>query len=135
MFPLLLIYGNFSIFLLRIILGAILIPHGWSKLKDLKGTAEWMGSVGFKPGKLWAPIVSLLEFIGGIFLILGFFVQIISTLLAVQFVAILIWKIKNKQKLVGGYELDLILLGVSLLLLTVDTDVNLINLPFWLGLF
>ena len=135
MFPLLLIFGNFSIFILRVILGSILIPHGWSKLKDLNSAAEWMGSVGFKPGKLWAPIVGLLEFIGGIFLILGFFVQIISALLAVQFVAILIWKIKNKQKLVGGYELDLIILGVSLLLLAVDTDVNVINLPFWLGIF
>jgi len=135
MFPLLLIYGNFFIFLLCVILGIVLIPHGWQKLKDLPGTASWMGSVGFKPGRLWAPVVGLLEFIGGLFLILGFFVQIISALLAIQFISILIWKIKSKQKLVGGYELDLIIFGVSLLLLTVDTDVNLINLPIWLGIF
>ncbi|MEK7138402.1 MAG: DoxX family protein [Patescibacteria group bacterium] len=135
MFPLLLIYGNFFIFLLRVILGVILIPHGWSKLKDLKGTAHWMGSVGFKPGNLWAPIVGLLEFVGGIFLILGFFVQFITPLLVIQFISIIIWKIRNKQKLVGGYELDLIILGVSLLLLTVDTDVNIVNLPFYFGLF
>lgn len=135
MFPLLLIFGNFSIFLLKVVLGAVLIPHGWQKLKDLNGAAKWMGGVGFKPGKLWALIVGLLEFVGGIFLIFGFFVQIISAFLIVQFIAILIWKIKNKQKLVGGYELDLIIFGVSLLLLTVDTDVNLINLPLWLGIF
>lgn len=134
MFPLLLIYGNFAIFILRVIFSAILIPHGWSKLKDLNGTAEWMGSAGFRPGKLWAPVVGLLEFIGGLFLILGFFVQIVSAFLAIQFITIIIWKIKNKQKLVGGYELDLLALGVSLLLLTVETDVNLINLPLWLGI-
>lgn len=135
MFPLLLVYGNFAIFILRVILGSILIPHGWSKLKNLTSTSDWMENAGFRPGKLWAPIVGVLEFVGGIFLVLGFFVQIISMFLIIEFITILIWKIKNKQKLVGGYELDLAMLGLSLLMLTVETDVNLINLPFWLGIF
>ncbi|MEK7181048.1 MAG: DoxX family protein [Patescibacteria group bacterium] len=134
MFPLLLIYGDWSIFILRLILGTILVVHGWPKIKDIKGTSTWFNSAGFKPGHIWAPIVAVVEFFGGLFLILGILVQPVALLLTIQFLVILIWKISAKQKFVGNLELDLILFTGILVALTVETNINLLNMFYWLGI-
>jgi len=134
MFPLLLIYGDWSIFILRIILGIIFIVQGWLKLKNLKGASAWFDSVGFKPGQFWAPIVAAVECLGGLFLILGILVQPVAILLAIQFLVIVGWKIFTKQKFVGNLELDLILLASILVVLTVETNINLLNMFYWLGI-
>ena len=91
----LLVFGGIGIAFLRVVLGIILIAHGWPKIKNIKGTAEWMGQM-FKPGILWAVIVSVLEFVGGIFLLAGFFTQFIAILVAIQF-AVIILKMKLKR--------------------------------------
>lgn len=132
MFPLLLIYGDWSIFILRLILGIILVVHGWPKIKDIKGVSAWFNSAGFKPGHIWAPIVAVVEFFGGLFLILGILVQPVAFLLAIQFLVICGWKIYTKQKFVGGLELDLILLSGIFVVLTVETNINLLNMFYWL---
>jgi len=117
MFSLILIWNEWSFFILRLILGLLMIIHGWPKIKNIKGTAEWMSSSGFKPGIFWATIVALVEFVGGIFLILGFLTQIIALFLTIQFLVILLWKIKKHERLIGGFELDLIILAASIVLL------------------
>lgn len=113
---LLLIWSEWSIFFSRIILGLIMIIHGWPKIKNIKGTAEWMSTNGFKPGMFWSIIVSLLEFVGGIFLIFGFLTQYISLLLLIQFFTIIIWKIIKHQNF-SVFEIDLLILAISLILL------------------
>lgn len=113
---LLLIWSEWSIFFARIILGLIMIIHGWPKIKDIKGTAEWMSVNGFKPGIFWSVIVSLLEFIGGTFLIFGFLTQYISLLLLIQFFVIIIWKIIKHQSF-STFETDLLILAILLILL------------------
>ena len=106
-------HGGVSLLFLRVILGAILIAHGRSKLKDFKGTAAWMQSVGFKPGVLFAALAMVLEFFGGIALVIGLFVQVVAFFAALQFLTIVFWKAGSGQHLVGGYELDLIILGAA----------------------
>ncbi len=134
MFPFFWIFSNWAIFFLRIILGVILVAHGWPKLKNLKSTAEWLSSVGFKPGNFWAPVVAIVEFVGGLLLIVGILVQPISILLIIQFLIINIWKIATKKPLVNGFEFDLLILGAALVALTVETDINIFNLFSWFGL-
>ena len=66
-----------------------------------------MGQI-FKPGIFWAAVVSILEFVGGIFLLAGFLVQLVAVLIAIQF-AVIILKMKMKKGLADGYEFDLII--------------------------
>lgn len=110
------IWSEWSIFLGRLILGILMIIHGWPKIKNLKGTAEWFSNSGFKPGKFWAFIVAVLEFFGGIFLIFGFLTPIITLLLIIEFLVIIIWKIL-KHEPINSFELDLLILVLSLILL------------------
>ncbi len=115
----LLVFSDWGILILRVVLGLILVVHGWPKIKDIKGTAAWIGQI-FKPGIFWATVVALTEFVGGLFLIFGFFTQVVAFFVAIEFVVIIL-KVKKGKPLVDGYELDLLVLAAALLLLTLGS--------------
>lgn len=116
LFPL---YSDWAVLLLRLIFGAILIAHGWPKIKDLKTTAENFGKMGFRPGAFWGTVAALAEFFGGIAIVLGILVNYVALFVALEFMVILGWRLKNKHAFVGGWELDLILFGAALVLATI----------------
>jgi putative oxidoreductase len=68
--------------LLRIALGAILIPHGCQKLFGWFGGAGFarmsqiFESIGYRPGSLWVAIVAVVELIGGLMLVFGCFTRL-----------------------------------------------------------
>lgn len=101
-------------------MGLILMGHGLPKLKNLKATGESFQGMGFKPGLFWGTLVALLEVFGGLALILGFFTQVFAALVAIEFIVILA-TIKRKSGFVGGYELDLLILAVAVLLVLVGS--------------
>lgn len=106
-------------FILRVVLGALFVAHGYPKLfKNFSGFAGWLDSMGLKPGKFWALVAGAVEFFGGILLILGVWVQLIGLLLAIQML-VAMWKAKwGKVGLTdqGGWELDLIYMVAALTL-------------------
>ena len=112
------IFSDWSVLILRIILGLVLIVHGWPKIKNLSANAQNFVAMGFKPAKFWGTIAAVVEFLGGLLLILGFLTQLVAFFVVIQFV-VAILKVKIKQNFVGGYELDLLILGAALLLMTV----------------
>lgn len=112
------LYSDWALAFLRIMLGILLLLHGWPKLKDLKTTAVNFGAMGFKPGAFWGPLVACAEFFGGLALILGIYTEFAAAVIGIEFLVITIWKIIRRQPFVGGFELDLLILGVALLLLT-----------------
>lgn len=114
----LLIFSDWGILILRIVLGVLMLAHGWPKIRNLRGTGQAFEGMGFKPGVFWATVVALVEFVGGLALIAGFFTQIVSLLVAVQFIVIIL-KLKLPQKSFMSFEFDLLILAASVLLLTV----------------
>jgi putative oxidoreductase len=67
--------------ILRIALGAILIPHGMQKLfgafggMGFAGNAALFDRIGFTPGIFWGTLVGCTELIGGTLLVLGLFTR------------------------------------------------------------
>jgi putative oxidoreductase len=114
MIQLFFVFGDIGIAFLRIVLGLIIVIHGWSKIKNIKGTAELMGQT-FKPGILWGTVVTLTEFVGGIFLITGFLVQPVAVLVAIEFV-VATFKVNWGKGFVNGYEYDLLILATAIAL-------------------
>jgi putative oxidoreductase len=99
---------------LRILAGITFIAHGLPKFENVAETQGFFGSVGIPP-ELAVPI-GLLEVIGSIFLLVGVVTRITSTLFIVDMIgAILI--VKLSKGFVGGYELDLLLIAISLSLI------------------
>ncbi len=103
--------------LLRIALGSLFIVHGYSKLgaAQRKQGAEWMKSMGLPAGFIL--FGGIVEFFGGIALLLGILTQIIAVLFSLWMLSTT-WLAtsKMKKKYMGGYELDFTLLIASLAL-------------------
>jgi putative oxidoreductase len=68
---------DLALLLLRVVTGGLLMGHGAQKLfgsfggYGLNGTAQWLESLGLRPGKLWAGGAGLGELVGGLLTILG----------------------------------------------------------------
>ncbi len=74
-----------------------------------------MRSVGLPAGFIL--FGGIVEFFGGIALLLGIFTQVIATLFALWMISTTwLQKSKLKKKFVGGYELDITLMVASLAL-------------------
>ncbi|MBI2024867.1 MAG: DoxX family protein [Candidatus Harrisonbacteria bacterium] len=128
MLTILAIFSEWALLVLRFVFGAIFLAHGWPKLKNLKANSENFTMMGFKPGAFWGTIVALVETLGGVAIILGIAVQLAGILLAFNMLVATIWKITRGQKLVGGFELDLLLLSAGLVLATLGGGAYSLNL-------
>lgn len=105
---------DMGILALRIAVGCVFIAHGWAKLTNIAGTTGFFENVlHFPMPALLAWIVALVEFVGGVAVLLGAFTWIAGMLLAfIMLVAI--FSAKGVEKFVGGYEFELVLLAASL---------------------
>ena len=118
-----LLFQEFAPTILRVVLGAAFIVHGYPKLFTpfFSGFAGWLESIGFKPGKFWALVVGVVEFFGGIALILGIFTQLAAALIAVNMLVAMAkvkWgKVKFVETEKSGWELDLIYFAVAVSIL------------------
>ena len=74
----------YSYSLIRFVAGAMMVPHGYSKLfVNLNGTVDFFKSVQLEPAYPLAIYIGILEFFGGIFLALGFLTRFVAIQLLV----------------------------------------------------
>jgi putative oxidoreductase len=101
----------------RIALGAIFVAHGWPKIKDLAKTIAFVKGTGWPGGAAFAVLFSLLEFFGGISLIVGFLTRPVAILFVLEMIATTVFsQTKLKKKFVLGYELDVAYAAFALVL-------------------
>jgi putative oxidoreductase len=119
----LILYTPYLALFLRVVVGATLVMHGYPKLKNPQATLKWAGSLGVPAAATVLAIV--LEFLGGIALILGILVPIVAFFVVLEMIGNMALK-KSKMKapyLTGesasAYEIDVtyILLAVTLIVL------------------
>ena len=88
-------YGPELLFILRLAVGGALMLHGYPKAKGGRIQAgQWMKSMGIPSAT--ANIVTVLELVGGIFLILGLLTPLVGLYFVLQFASI-IWMKKSKM--------------------------------------
>jgi len=106
--------------LLRVVVGIVFVMHGGQKLFFIgfRNVAGFMGSLGIPLPWLAAVVVTLVEFLGGLALILGYFARTAAALLAiVMLVAVLAVHLKHGFFAPAGFEFPLTLLAANLALL------------------
>ena len=80
--------------LLRVAVGLALVPHGLRntfgffpttgvRALNLSALAQQLDQTGYRPGKLWAPTISLTQLVGGPLLALGLFTRPVAAVVLV----------------------------------------------------
>jgi putative oxidoreductase len=116
-------HSGWGLLLLRLILGAVMFVAGWKKLFDfgVDNFAKALATQGVPVPEFFAWAVTLLEVVGGAFIIIGLLSRISALLLAIDMVvAILLVTIhigflSSTGK--SGVELNLLLIGGFLAIL------------------
>lgn len=113
--------NDLALLLLRLGVGVIFIVAGWGKLTGIEGTAGFFGNLGIPMPGIMAWVVALVEFLGGIMMLVGYKVRIPGVLLAItMLVAILLVKLGGDNPF-RGMRLELMLLLSSLALSIMST--------------
>ena len=105
---------KFSPLPLRIIAGIGFMMHGLPKLLDISNTQNSFTNMGLPPEL--AIIIGLLEFIGGLAILLGVFTRIAAGLLAIDMIGAILL-VKLSKGFIDGYELDLLYLAIMISLM------------------
>ena len=99
---------------LRIIAGVGFMIHGLPKILNIGKTQGSFMNMGL-PQDL-AILIGLLEFIGGLAILLGIFTRIAAGLLAIQMIGAILL-VKLSKGFIDGFELDLLYLAIMISLL------------------
>ena len=105
--------------LLRAVVGSIFIAHGAQKLFvfGLPGVVSTFGQMGVPFPEVTGPLVALVEFFGGIALVLGFLTRLVAIALAITMLgAILLVHLPAGFFAPEGFEFPLALFGATVAL-------------------
>ncbi|MDG6995105.1 MAG: DoxX family protein [Nitrososphaerota archaeon] len=115
-------FSGYLALLIRVWTGVNLAIHGYPKLgkQGRQQSMGWMKSMGI-PG-LTAVLAGVLEFFGGLFLVVGLIVPVVALLSAIQFFSIIIMKKAKMNAVYIGqnkptYEIDVLYLMLAIVIL------------------
>ncbi|MGM0506870.1 MAG: DoxX family protein [Bacteroidota bacterium] len=96
----------------RLVVGLVFLLAGWGKLNGIEGVQGFFGDVGIPMAGVMAWVVALVEFVGGIMVLVGYKIRIAAALLALVMVGAIVF-----VKLSQGWDamrLDLALFTLNL---------------------
>lgn len=105
----------------RILMGALFVVNGYSKLMGMEGVVAYMGGVGLPESLLLAWLVTLLELVGGVMLVLGIHPTVAALVLAIYLIPITLFfhvKLGDQQQMVQALKNAAIIGGLLTIFLS-----------------
>ena len=109
---------DLSLFTLRLSLGLIFLIHGYQKLTGLEGTISFFSTIGVPIAGITAPLIGAVEFLGGLFLILGLLTRISSIIVIIDMIGAIIYVHGTKGFTGGGFEYPLLMITSAFAILS-----------------
>ncbi len=105
---------TWGLFALRLTVGLLFLYHGWGKLVNMEQTIGMFIALKFPAATFFAYLVALVEFLGGLAILVGYQIRFAAKLLAItMIVALLTVHVKGPF---ASAELAIALLGGTLAL-------------------
>lgn len=104
--------SEWVLFFSRVVLGVVMIYHGNKKIFSLRKNAASFEEMGFRPGMIFGTIVAVVEYVGGIAVLIGIYAAFFAAIFAFQMIVGTFWKLKKKKSFTD-YAYDLLLLAIS----------------------
>ena len=127
-------YTVYLALFLRVWVGANFVAHGYPKLsKSKQQTLQWTKSLGVPVVATYLAII--LEFFGGLSLIIGFIVPVVGLFITLEMISIIfLKKMKMKAPYMGqnSYEIDITYLMLAIALIVLGAGA--ISVDSFLGL-
>ncbi len=115
---------DIALLAIRVVVGLAFLLHGLDKLGNLSGTEQGFDGMGIPAPGLMAPLVAVLETVGGLALIVGALAPLFAIGLAINMlVAALVVHVENGFFVSdGGYELVLVLADIAVRVIATDEE-------------
>lgn len=107
-----------ALLVLRIAVGLVFIVYGFAKVSHLPGTAALWTRLHLPAPAIMGPVQGVVEFLGGILVVLGLLTRPVAVLLALDMVGALVLVRIPRSAFQGGYALEwqACMIGVALAL-------------------
>ena len=123
-------YSFFAPLLLRVVLGLIFLDLGVLKFKSEK--EKWLESfktLGLRPADFFLPVYGLIQIVGGVFLLIGFWTQVAALVFGIFTGIELYIEWKAKEILRRDMVFYLLVFIISLSLLVTGAGALAIDIP------
>ena len=109
------VHPGWGVTAVRVAAGVVLALHGYQKFADgLGATSGYFARVGIPLPALAAPLIAVLELVGGSLLVLGVATRWLGLLFAVEFAVVTFWVVLPRAGWRGS-SLELMLLAAAVL--------------------
>ncbi len=77
-------YADVMLLVARLVVGVVMVYYGWPKVRDPAKHLKEFEQTGFKPASFWGSIILVVEFFGGLAMLLGVVVWAAAALLRLR---------------------------------------------------
>src|SRR5207245_10178662 len=113
--------------LLRVVLAVVMIHYGWPKIRNLESNANDFVHMGFKPGRFWGTLIAVVEFFGGLAILVGFYAEFAAAFFGFQMMLGIYGMLKIMKEF-SDYSYDIQLFALCLVFMSHGMGLHSVNL-------
>jgi putative oxidoreductase len=102
---------DLGMLLLRLVVGAVFIVQGWTKIQGMEATLGFFASLGLN--SFWAHLVAWAELVAGIAMFVGIFTRLAAYLITIIMI-VAVYMVTFKMGFLMGYSTNLLLIAGAL---------------------